>query len=77
MYIIASKQPAVTRERLLKGPQDNRACAYKTIIQYVILNQTLDAARYMDSADELETHAHKELDYALAVSRQADMLRGS
>jgi len=68
----ASKQPAVTREQLVQGLQDDLAREYKAIIQYVIFSQKLDGAAYMDIADQLETHAHQELDHALAVSKQLD-----
>lgn len=62
----------VTREQLIQGLQEDLAREYKAIIQYVIFSQKLDGARYMDIADQLETHAHQELDHALAVSRQLD-----
>ncbi len=65
-------QPAVTRDHLLQGLQEDLAREYKAIIQYVIFSQKLDGARYMDIADELATHAHQELDHALAVSKQLD-----
>jgi bacterioferritin len=68
----ASKQPAVTREQLVQGLQEDLAREYKATIQYVIFSQKLDGARYMAIADELEQHAHQELDNALAVSRQLD-----
>ncbi len=67
-----SKQPAVTREQLVQGLQEDLAREYKAIIQYVIFSQKLDGARYMAIADELAQHAHQELDHALAVSRQLD-----
>ncbi len=70
--MIASKQPAVTREQLVQGLQEDHAREYKAIIQYVIFSQKLDGAAYMDIADQLETHAHQELDHALAVSKQLD-----
>ncbi len=65
-------QPAVTRDHLLQGLQEDLAREYKAIIQYVIFSQKLDGARYMDIADELATHAHQELDHALAVAKQLD-----
>lgn len=67
-----SKQPTVTRKQLVQGLQEDLAREYKAIIQYVIFSQKLDGARYMAIADELEQHAHQELDHALAVSRQLD-----
>src|SRR5437868_6141470 len=64
--------PAAMRERLIQGLQDDLAREYTAIIQYVIFSQTLDGARYMKVAGELERHAHQELDHALAIARQLD-----
>ncbi len=63
---------AVSREQLIQGLQDDLAREYKAIIQYVIFSQKLDGARYMNIADQLQEHAHQELDHALAVARQLD-----
>ena len=65
-------QSGVTREQLIQGLQDDLSREYKAIIQYVIFSQKLDDAKYMNIADELEKHAHQELDHALAISRQLD-----
>lgn len=62
----------VTREQLIQGLQDDIAREYKAIIQYVIFSQKLDGAQYMNIADQLEEHAHQELDHALAIARQLD-----
>ena len=62
------------REQLIQGLQGDLAREYKAIIQYVIFSQKLDTARYMSIADQLQEHAHQELDHALAVSRQLDYL---
>jgi bacterioferritin len=62
----------VTKDQLIGGLQEDLAREYKAIIQYVIYSQKLDKAQYMDIAEELETHAHQELDHALAISRQLD-----
>lgn len=67
-----TKQAAATREQLIQGLQEDLAREYKAVIQYVIFSQKLDGARYMDIAEELEAHAHEELDHALAVARQLD-----
>jgi bacterioferritin len=67
----AGNQPA-TREQLIKGLQEDLAREYKAIIQYVIFSQKLDGAKYMNIADQLQVHAHQELDHALAVARQLD-----
>lgn len=60
------------KQQLVQGLQDDLAREYKAVIQYVIFSQKLDKAQYMDIAEELEKHAHQELDHALAISRQLD-----
>lgn len=62
------------REQLIQGLQRDIAREYKAIIQYVIFSQKLDTARYMNIADQLQVHAHQELDHALAIARQLDYL---
>ena len=57
---------------MVNGLQEDIACEYHAIIQYVIFSQTLDGARYMEIAQVLETHAHEELDHAIAVAKQLD-----
>ncbi len=66
------KQTPATTDQLVKGLQEDLAREYKAIIQYVIFSQKLDGARYMDIAEELEVHAHEELDHALAIAKQLD-----
>jgi bacterioferritin len=68
---MGSSGPA-TREQLVAGLQQDLAREYKAIIQYVIFSQKLDTARFQNIAGELETHAHEELDHALAIARQID-----
>jgi bacterioferritin len=65
---------ANTREQLIEGLQADLAREYKAIIQYVIFSQKLDGAKYMNIADQLEQHAHQELDHALQIARQLDYL---
>ncbi len=67
-----AQETPVTREQLIQGLQDDIAREYKAIIQYVIFSQKLDGAQYMNIADQLEEHAHQELDHALAIARQLD-----
>jgi bacterioferritin len=62
------------RDKLVAGLQDDLAREFKAIIQYVIFSQKLDTARYMNIADQLQEHAHQELDHALAIARQIDYL---
>jgi len=61
-----------TREQLIKGLQEDLAREYKAIIQYVVYSQVIDEAQYMMIAEELEKHAHEELDHALKISKQLD-----
>jgi bacterioferritin len=63
---------ATKRDELIQGLQQDLAREYKAIIQYVIYSQVLDGPQYMDIADELEVHAHEELDHAIAISKQLD-----
>ncbi|HEU4586267.1 MAG TPA: ferritin-like domain-containing protein [Gemmatimonadaceae bacterium] len=63
-----------TRDALVAGLQADLAREYKAIIQYIVFSQKLDGARYMNIADQLEEHAHQELDHALQISRQLDYL---
>ena len=68
----STQLPAVTREQLIQGLQDDIAREYKAIIQYIIFSQKLDTAKFMNIADQLTEHAHQELDHALAIARQLD-----
>ena len=63
---------ASKRDELIAGLQQDLAREYKAIIQYVIYSQVLDGPEYMDIANELEVHAHEELDHAIAISKQLD-----
>jgi bacterioferritin len=69
-----SEPTSTAHAQLVQGLQDDLAREYKAIIQYVIFSQKLDTARYMNIADQLEEHAHQELNHALAVARQLDYL---
>lgn len=60
------------RDQLIEGLQGDIAREYKAIIQYVIFSQKLDTARFMNIADQLQEHAHQELDHALQIARQLD-----
>ncbi|MCC6315093.1 MAG: ferritin-like domain-containing protein [Thermomicrobiales bacterium] len=62
----------VTQEQLIAGLQEDIAREYKAIIQYIIFSQKLDSAKYMNIADELEEHAHEELNHAIAIANQLD-----
>ena len=74
MATTQSSSETTTREELIAGLQADLAREYKAIIQYIIFSQKLDGARYMNIADQLEEHAHQELDHALQIARQLDYL---
>ncbi|MFL5802290.1 MAG: bacterioferritin [Roseiflexaceae bacterium] len=65
-------QSETTHEQLIKGLQEDLAREYKAIIQYVVYSQAIDEPQYMTIAEELEKHAHEELDHALRIARQID-----
>ncbi len=65
-------QSETTHEQLVKGLQEDLAREYKAIIQYVVYSQAIDEPQYMTIAEELEKHAHEELDHALRIARQID-----
>lgn len=69
-----STDEAAARQQLIQGLQEDLAREYKAIIQYVIFSQKLDRAAYMNIADQLQEHAHQELNHAMAVARQLDYL---
>jgi bacterioferritin len=61
-----------SREQLIKGLQDDLTREYKAIIQYVVYSQVINEAQYMNIAEELEKHAHEELDHAIRIAKQLD-----
>lgn len=69
-------RPAITREDLLKGLQEDLSREYQAIIAYVIYSQALKGAEYMAIAKELEVHAGEELQHAITIARQIDYLGG-
>src|ERR1044072_1494870 len=60
------------RQQLIQGLQDDLAREYKAIIQYVVYSQAIGEPQYMNIAEELEKHAHEELDYAIRIAKQLD-----
>jgi bacterioferritin len=64
----------VTRERLAELLNEDLSREYQAIIAYVVYSQVLKGAAYMNIADQLEVHAHDELQHALIISRQIDYL---
>ena len=47
---------------------------YQAIIAYVVYAQVLKGAEYMNITDQLEQHAHQELEHSLTISRPIDYL---
>ncbi len=64
----------ITRKRLAELLNEDLSREYQAIIAYVIYSQVLKGAEYMNIADQLESHAHQELEHALIISRQIDYL---
>ena len=64
----------VTRDRLAELLNEDLSREYQAIIAYVVYSQVLKGAAYMNIADQLEAHAHDELEHALTISRQIDYL---
>jgi len=64
----------ITRDKLAKLLNEDLSREYQAIISYVVYSQVLKGAEYMSIADQLEQHAHEELQHALTISRQIDYL---
>lgn len=64
----------ISRDRLAELLNEDLSREYQAIIAYVVYSQVLKGAEYMSIADQLEQHAHQELEHALMVSRQIDYL---
>ena len=64
----------ISRARLAELLNEDLSREYQAIIAYVIYSQVLKGAEYMNIADQLEQHAHQELEHALIISRQIDYL---
>ncbi len=69
-------KPTLTRDELIAALNEDLAREYQAIIAYTNYSQVLKGAQYMNIADELEKHAHEELDHALILSNQIDYLGG-
>ena len=68
--------PAITRDQLITGLNEDLAREYQAIIAYVNYSQVLTGAAYMNVADELEVHAQEELAHALKIANAVDYLGG-
>ena len=67
-------EEAVSRKQLAQLLNEDLSREYQAIIAYVVYSQVLKGAEYMNIADQLEEHAHQELQHALIISRQIDYL---
>jgi len=65
---------SITRDKLAERLNEDLSREYQAIIAYVVYSQVLKGAEYMNIADQLEQHAHQELEHALTISRQIDYL---
>ena len=59
---------------LIQGLQEDLSREYQAIISYVVYSRALKGAQWMSIADQLEKHAHDELEHALIISDQIDYL---
>jgi len=65
-----------TRDNLIKALNDDLSREYQAIIAYVVYSQSLKGAQYMAIKEELEKHAHEELQHALTIAKHIDYLGG-
>jgi bacterioferritin len=65
---------AVSRDQLAELLKEDLSREYQAIIAYVVYSQVLKGAEFMSIAEQLEAHAHQELQHALIISRQIDYL---
>jgi bacterioferritin len=74
---MSSKSPAgVTKETLINLLNEDLSREYQAVIAYTVYSQVIKGAAYMNIAEELEKHAHEELEHALILSKQIDYLGG-
>jgi bacterioferritin len=67
---------AVSRDDLIKALNDDLSREYQAIIAYVVYSQSIKGAQYMNIKEELEKHAHEELQHALTIAKHIDYLGG-
>jgi bacterioferritin len=65
---------ALSRDQLAELLKEDLSREYQAIIAYVVYSQVLKGAEFMSIAEQLEAHAHQELQHALIISRQIDYL---
>ncbi len=64
------------RQQLIDALNEDLAREYQAIIAYTVYSQVLKGAAYMNIAEELEKHAHEELQHAITIAGQIDYLGG-
>jgi bacterioferritin len=67
----------VTRHEMVELLNEDLAREYQAIISYVVYSQMLKGAAFGKIAEELESHAHEELEHAIKLARQIDYLGGT
>lgn len=73
----ASGVSASTKQKIIKGLNEDLAREYKAIIQYVVFSSTMKGPEFGDIAKQLKIHASQELEHALELARQIDYLGGN
>src|SRR3982074_3782946 len=68
------EEVTVTRQQLIEKLNEDLSREYQAIIAYIVYSQVLKGAEFMNIAEQLESHAHEELQHALMISRQIDYL---
>jgi bacterioferritin len=63
-----------SKDKIIRGLNEDLAREYKAIIQYVVFSSTLKGAEYGDIAEQLKKHASQELAHALEMAKQIDYL---
>ena len=71
------EETKITRKRMIELLNEDLAREYQAIIAYVIYSQTIKGAKYMQIAQELETHAAEELAHAIEIANQIDYFNGT
>lgn len=71
------EETKITRKRMIELLNEDLAREYQAIIAYVIYSQTIKGAKYMQIAEELETHAAEELAHAIQIANQIDYFNGT
>ena len=72
-----SKEPVITRKRLIKLLNEDLAREFQAIIAYTVYSQTIKGAAFSDIARELAVHAAEELSHALQIAKQIDYFNGT